>query len=74
MRIVVSEMPKEPYKCEYCRDDSNMDYDKYICTFRKEEHRCIFTRDCPYFVSFKEMFEDKISNYDCQEYDEYRWG
>lgn len=51
-----------------------MDFDKYACTFRKEEHRCICTNDCPYFVSFEEIFEDKISNYDCQKYDKNKWG
>lgn len=33
MRIVVDEMPKKPYNCAYCKDESNMDYDKYVCIF-----------------------------------------
>ena len=65
MRIVVDEIPKEPYRCEYYRDKDEFSWDRCFCIFREEGHRCISTKDCPYFVSFKDMFEDKISDYDC---------
>jgi len=74
MRIVVDEMPKEPYECPWCLDKSCMDYDEYVCTFRNSEHQCWDTSECPYFVDFKSRFEQEISNYDCQEKDPYRYG
>jgi hypothetical protein len=60
MRIVVDEMPTETYKCDYCRDETNMDRDKYVCTFRNSEHQCWNTSECPYFVGFKDMFKNEI--------------
>lgn len=75
MRILVDKMPEEPEKCIYCQDKSTEDFDKYICMWSKsEERRCFETRDCPYFVSFKDMFENEISDYDCRKRDPYRYG
>lgn len=66
MKILVDEMPKEPYKCPYCKD-------KYTCTY-KEEFGCHDTSRCPYFIDFKICFEDKMSEYDVRKYDIYRYG
>jgi len=76
MRIVVDEMPDEPCDCPYSSDELCIgdDDDKYECTYKNSKRDCICTLECPYFVSFKDMFEQEISNYDCQEYDPYRYG
>lgn len=76
MRIVVDEMPEEPYECTWCSDEicTGDDDDEYVCTYENSEHQCWNTSECPYFVDFKSRFEQEISNYDCQEYDPYRWG
>lgn len=74
MRIIVDEMPTSPYKCIWCKDESCMDYEKYTCTFKNSKHQCWNTLECPYFVEFKNMFENEISDYDCEKYDPYRYG
>ena len=77
MRILVDEMPKEPKDCPYCKDESTMDFDKYTCTYRKE-HQCYCTDGdmgyCPYFVTFKIIFDNSISDYHIEEKDPYRYG
>lgn len=74
MRIIVDEMPKDPWECPYCKDNSDHDNDEYICTYRNSGRDCWETHECPYFTSFKNMFEDEMSNYDVQKYDPYRYG
>ena len=77
MRIIVDEMPTEPRKCPYCVDKSTMDYDRYVCAFR-EEHKCYCTDydmgGCPYFVSYKTMFENMRDEYDIPSKDPYVYG
>ena len=50
MKILVDKMPDEPYKCPYCKDESNMDMDRYICKWDGSNRKCWNTSDCPFFV------------------------
>jgi hypothetical protein len=74
MRIIVDEMPKEPYKCPYCKDNSDMDKDEYICAWQNSGIHCWETIECPYFRSFTNIFEEHIDEYDCIKHDPYRYG
>lgn len=49
MKILVDKMPEEPYKCPYCKDESDMDMDKYICKWNGSNRKCYDTSDCPFF-------------------------
>ncbi len=71
MRIVVEQMPEENYQCPYCKDESCMDYKKYTCQYNGSGINCWNVSECPFFISFKDMFENEIVDYDCHPKDFY---
>ena len=54
MKILVDKMPEEPYDCPCCKDESDMDMDKYICKWNGSNRVCYNTADCPFFVGVSE--------------------
>lgn len=50
MKILVDRMPDKPYECPYCKDESNMDFDKYICKWNGSNRKCYDTSVCPFFA------------------------
>lgn len=61
MKILVDKIPKEPNECPYCKDESNMDFDRYICKWNGSDRKCYDTSDCPFFVDA--VSSDTIRNF-----------
>ena len=70
MRIVVDEMPETPHDCPH------YNYDRSECGYKEyaENKDCRHTSGCPYFVAFKDCFENEISDYDVQKFDPWWQG
>ena len=75
MKILVDKMPTEPTKCPYCEDRSTMNYDEYICTYRRW-FRCYSTYDCPWFTempSARDIVDEGLSERDNERMMEMGW-
>jgi len=53
MKILVDQMPKNKEKCLYCKDNSCMDFDEYICIWQNNNHLCFGVDECPYFKALE---------------------
>ena len=56
MKILVDNIPLEPYKCPYCKDESDMDMERYVCEWNNCGYECHDTSECPFFCDSNTLY------------------
>ena len=72
MKILVDNIPLEPYKCPYCKDESDMDMERYVCEWNNCGYECHDTSECPFFCDSNTLMDNKIYEHENNYFHEYK--